>query len=88
MTSSWWFVWFGTLLLLFVLPVGYGWHYKGWGKPYAWTTPRRRGLHASVYGNAWLAPQGNRGNRGWGGDFIWVVLLGGVFCAVFGLSWR
>ena len=72
MISSWWFLWMAFMFLFFVFPVTYGWGYRGWGLPYPRYVQRRRGLQASTTGQpADLRHQ----SWGWGGDFVWVILI-------------
>jgi hypothetical protein len=70
--SSWWFFWMAFMFLFLVSPVTYGWGYRGWGPPYPRYIQRRRGLQAATTGQpADLRHQ----SWGWGGDFVWVVLI-------------
>jgi hypothetical protein len=85
MMGSWWLLWIVFMVLLLVPPVGYGWGYRGWGPPYPTYYQRRLGHRAAASGgvvthdhHAW----------GRGGDFVWMVLLIGMFWACFGLWWR
>jgi hypothetical protein len=72
MMSSWWILWMAFMFLFLVSPVSYGWGYRGWGPPYPRYIQRRRGLRASSTGQpADLHHQ----SWGWGGDFVWVVLV-------------
>jgi hypothetical protein len=72
MINAWWILWMAFLFLFLVSPVTYGWGYRGWGPPYPRYVQRRRGLRASALGQpADLRHQ----SWGWGGDFVWVVLL-------------
>lgn len=80
--SMWWF-WM-VLGLLLVLPLGYGWGYRGWGAPYPSYFQRRR---------MQLATSGGAPSRvdhlawGWGGDVVWLVILMDVLF-VTALLWR
>ena len=72
MMSSWWILWMAFMVVFLVSPVSYGWGYRGWGPPYPRYVQRRRGLRAASTGQpADLRHQ----SWGWGGDFVWVVLL-------------
>ena len=57
------------LILLFFLPLGYGWGYRGWGPPYPSYYHRRR-RPAEAYGDTAVA------DDGWGilADVLWIVL--------------
>ncbi|MGA3124157.1 MAG: hypothetical protein ABSF69_25645 [Polyangiaceae bacterium] len=87
MMNSWWLVWMLCMFLFLIPSVGYGWGYRGWGPPYPSYVQRRRGLQAGQAGRplafdheAW----------GWGGDFVWIVLLVGSLWAASALflGWR
>lgn len=39
---EWWWFWLAFLLVFLVLPLGYGWGYRGWGPPYPAYYRRRR----------------------------------------------
>ena len=72
MFNAWWLLWLAFFFLFLVSPVTYGWGYRGWGPPYPRYVQRRRGLRASGLGQ----PVDLRHQSwGWGGDFVWVVLL-------------
>ena len=83
MMSSWWILWMVFMFLFLVSPVSYGWGYRGWGPPYPRYIQRRRGLRASATGQA---ADPRHQSWGWGGDFVWVVLLvagGWAFAGLF-----
>lgn len=69
----WWFWWWLVfLVLLFALPVTYGWGYRRWGPPYpSWWAARR--ARRRPVGAAAPAPE----PVGWGAlaDLMWLVLL-------------
>ncbi len=76
MVISWWWLW-GVFLLVFLLPpVGYGWGYRGWGPPYPRYIQRRRAAGTiadratTVDHEAW----------GWGGDFVWMMMMLAIVC--------
>jgi hypothetical protein len=62
----WWF-WM-ALMLVFLLPVCYGWGYRGWGAPYPRYVQRRRMRSAGTSTFDHLA-------WGRGGDFVWGLML-------------
>ncbi len=83
--GSWWLLWMVFMFFLLVPPVGYGWGYRRWGPPYPRYIQRRRHQQAAVLGStstfdhhAW----------GWGGDFVWMVMLVGMFWAFGALWWH
>ena len=77
MMGSWWLFWMVLMFVLVVPPLGYGWGYRGWGPPYPRYVQRRRRQRAAATGSF------NHEAWGWGGDFVWVVLLlGGGWAAV------
>ncbi len=47
MIGSWWIIWF-VFMLLFFVPMGYGWGHLGWGFPYPRYIQRRRGQAAAA----------------------------------------
>jgi hypothetical protein len=83
--SSWWILWMVFMFLFLVSPVSYGWGYRGWGPPYPRYIQRRRALRATT-----IAQPADRRHQswGWGGDFVWVVLLLAVGWAFAGLLLR
>ena len=83
MMISWWWMWMVVMLLFWMLPMGYGWGYRGWGPPYPRYVQRRRGARAAASGDSAT----NHQAWGWGGDFVWIVLLFGAFWAVASLWW-
>ena len=82
MISSWWFLWMFAIIFL-LPPLGYGWGYRGWGPPYPRYIQRRRGQAAVANGAAF-----NHQAWGWGGDFVWLMMLFGLFWSVALLWWR
>ncbi len=70
------------MMLVFFLPVGYGWGYRGWGVPYPSYVQRRRMQRASSAGRLTAF---NHQAWGRGGDFIWglfffeILIVTGVF---------
>ena len=84
MMGTWWWIWIAFMFLFLVPPIGYVWGYRGWGAPYPSYIQRRRGQAANAGG----AAQFDHYAWGWGGDFVWMILLVGMVCAVFGMWWR
>ena len=85
MISTWWILWMAFMFVFLVSPVGYGWSYRGWGPPYPRYIQRRRALRASFTDSAAAS---RHHAWGWGGDFVWVVLLIGGGWAAAGLWLR
>lgn len=78
--SSWFWIIF---LAVFLLPsLGYGWGYRRWGAPYPRYIQSRRaaggGGPVGVDHLAW----------GWGGDFVWTVMIIGLVWACVTFWWR
>jgi hypothetical protein len=84
MMSAWWWMWMAFMFLLLVPQIGYGWGYRGWGPPYPRYVQRRRGERAAATGGSATF---NHTSWGWRGDFVWGVLLVGLFWAFSGLLW-
>jgi len=84
MMASWWVLWMFFMFIFLVPPVGYGWGYRRWGPPYPRYFQRRRGERAAaIAGSATV----DHLAWGWGGDFVWVVLLIGMAWAFTGVFW-
>ena len=80
--GSWWILWLMFMFVFLVTPVGYGWAYRGWGPPYPRYVQRRRA--AATAGPVLLDHQ----SWGWAGDFVWMVVLIGLFWVGAALWWR
>ena len=85
MMNSWWWLWMIFLLVFFASPIGYGWGYRGWGPPYPRYVQRRRRARAADTGGS---PPFNHHAWGWGGDFVWLVIVIGVFWVFAAPWWR
>lgn len=81
MMSSWWLLWILVMFIVLAPPVGYGWGYRRWGPPYPRYIQRRRAAKA---GPATF----NHQSWGWGGDFVWLVMIVGSFWVFAALWWR
>lgn len=64
----WLLLWLLFVFVLLMLPLGYGWAYRGWGPPYPGYFRRRR---------APADPVGYEPVDSWGlaGDLLWVALI-------------
>lgn len=80
MMGSWWFLWVAFMFVFLVPPLGYGWGYRGWGTPYPRYIQRRRSAagDSTINHQAW----------GFGGDFVWLVMIIGLMWAFSFLLWR
>ncbi len=85
MMISWWFLWMVFLFVFLLLPTTYGWGYRRWGPPYPRYMQRRRAERAAASGNA-----GSYDHHawGWGGDFVWLVLVIWIVWFFMGAWWR
>ncbi len=88
MMSTWWWVWIAFMFMFLVPPLGYGWGYRGWGAPYPRYIQRRRGEAATMTMGSGGSGQFDHHAWGRGGDFVWMILLIGMFWALAGLWWR
>ena len=84
MMHSWWLLWMLVMLLFLVPSVGYGWGYRRWGAPYPRYIQRRR-QQAALTGSPTTF---NHESWGWGGDFVWTVLLFGGLWAAYAFWWH
>lgn len=82
MMGSWWWLWMVVVLFLLVPSLGYGWGYRRWGAPYPRYIQRRRALASG--GSTTF----NHQAWGFGGDFVWLVMIVGVFWVCAAFWWR
>ena len=82
--STWWLWWAIFMFAFLVLPMGYGWGYRGWGAPYPRYVQRRRGQRAIAVTSS---RSFNHHSWGWGGDFVWIAMVVGVLWAVSAYGW-
>ena len=82
-STGWWWWWLLFLVVFFLLPLGYGWGYRGWGPWY------RRGTNTRI-SRGTIPPDEPDLDRGWGwiSSFIWVVLLIAIIWIIAALVWR
>ena len=80
---GWWWWWFAFIVLFFLLPLGYGWGYRGWGPWYqrSGRLPRERRIDASQ-----LEPITDQTGWGWAGMVLWIVAHRGDHLADRGLG--
>lgn len=73
--GSWWWWWIAVVVILFLIPLGYGWGYRGYGAP---RVPRRRRPVRRGEAGTSVPVRDVPGNEDpWGplGTFIWVILV-------------
>ena len=85
MMSSMWLVWFGVMALLLLTPICYGWGYRGWGPPYPSYVQRRRAQQAAA---TVRLEAYNHQAWGWRGDYVWMMIVIGLFWAATAFFWR
>jgi hypothetical protein len=89
----WWFYWWLLfVIVLFLVPVGYGWGYRGWGPPYPYpyrrtrlrteATPMAEQRQGATYGAERHVPAG----WGWGADVEWLILIIAVVWLLWAIS--
>ncbi len=86
-SNGWWWWWLAFLVIFFLIPLGYGWGYRGWGPWYRRRGRRRAEIRTDL-------PAGDVGDEvGWGalGVFLWIVLILAIIWVVaawgFGGAW-
>ena len=84
MMSSWWWLWWIAMFAFLAPPMGYGWGYRRWGVPYPRFVQRRRHARATAGGRL---SELDHQSWGWGGDFVWGVLLFGTVTALAVAFW-
>ncbi|HZP87921.1 MAG TPA: hypothetical protein VFB54_13985 [Burkholderiales bacterium] len=77
---GWWWWWLLFLLIFFVLPLGYGWGYRGWGPWY------RRRVIDSRNVPAGPTPEPTE-DWGWIAIFLWIILIIAIVWLIAALSW-
>jgi hypothetical protein len=81
-STGWWWWWLLFLIVFFLLPLGYGWGYRGWGPWYRRRTPTSTDLGAEG-----TAPPDTEG-WGWGASFLWIILLIAIVWLISAFVWR
>ena len=79
------FFWLMFMVVFLVMPIGYGWGFRGWGMAYPSFVQQRRARRAGSNGSS-----SSFDHQAWGrgGDALWLVVLIGVFWAFSPLWWR
>ncbi len=86
---GWWWWWVLFLIIFFLLPLGYGWGYRGWGP---WYRRRRspelrdEGLPPAADRRSPTDPELDTG-WGWAAVFLWIVLILAIIWLVVALGW-
>jgi hypothetical protein len=82
MISTGWLIWMVVMCMFLIMPIGYGWGYRGWGAPYPSYMQRRR--HQAALASAGAASTASADYRAWGygGDFIWAMVFIGAIWAI------
>ena len=80
-SGGWWWWWIAVVVLLLLIPLGYGWGYRGYGAP-RFPARRRAAMRGGVGPGAGVPERGTGAavddpGDPWGplGVFIWVILL-------------
>jgi hypothetical protein len=75
---AWWWWWIAFVVIFFLLPLGYGWGYRGWGPWY-----RRPGTLAAG------TEPGAGESAGWGGCavILWIIVIIAIFWLIAGWGW-
>jgi hypothetical protein len=77
--DGWYWWWLAFLVLFFVVPVAYGWGYRGWGPWYRRSVPQ---TGSSLDGAPGLEEPG----WGWVAVLMWIVLGIGFVWAVLAMA--
>jgi hypothetical protein len=79
--SGWWWWWIAFVVIFFLLPLGYGWGYRGWGPWYRRT--RRPGVRPTDQA-AGTTPAPEIREEGWGclGIVLWIILIVAILWVV------
>lgn len=82
---GWWWWWIAFVLIFFLLPLGYGWGYRGWGPWYRRGPPRSRGTSLPDRREPFEPI-----DTGWGwlGIALWIILIIAIVWAIGAWDWR
>jgi hypothetical protein len=90
---GWWWWWIAFVLIFFLIPLGYGWGYRGWGPWYRRRNPRRSPGGELPPGNApssnepGIPPAEEETGWGWSGAFLWFILIIAIIWLVAAWGW-
>jgi hypothetical protein len=88
--NGWWWWWIAFVVIFFLIPLGYGWGWRGWGP---WYRNRRRGSLPPGEVPPGPAPgdmrQGPPEETGWGrgAAFLWFILIIAIIWLVAAWGW-
>ncbi len=73
-STGWWWWWLAFVVIFFLIPLGYGWGYRGWGP---WYRRRRHYTGGPGEGPMGRTGPGDEPDSGWGALAIvlWFVLI-------------
>lgn len=84
--AGWWWWWIAFVIIFFLLPLGYGWGYRGWGP---WYQRRRRipGTRPADLPEGQPLPEETA--AGWGclGIIVWIILVLAIVWLIAALGW-
>jgi hypothetical protein len=83
--GGWWWWWLAFVIFFFLLPLGYGWGYRGWGPWYR----RSSSLRRRRVGGDPIEPVSQESDSGWGwlGIALWVVLILAIIWPIGAWGW-
>lgn len=87
---GWWWWWIAFLAIFFILPLIYGWGYRGWGPWYRRRRLPERDMSRRNAGLTGTEPAGGTDiETGWGwvAWFLWLILIIAVIWLIFAWAW-
>jgi hypothetical protein len=72
--DGWWWWWLAFLIIFFVVPLAYGWGYRGWG-PWYRRQPRTPARTDAPLPAGQHASEADDFGWGWAAIMLWIVLL-------------
>jgi hypothetical protein len=81
----WLLFWILFVVFLFVVPLGYGWGYRGWGPPYPSYYQRRR--RAAATRDPLADADADRQEWGMVADALWIVVIVAIVWLIIALAW-
>ncbi len=93
-SNGWWWWWIAFVVIFFLIPLGYGWGYRGWGPWYRRRhpsgIPRSAAPPPDIEGdNLRRTPADNETESGWGAAavFLWLVLILAIIWLIAAWGW-